>query len=121
MEEAEEADGAADYEKATQENAITKTLKVQDVKYDTQQFMALDKTIAELSSDRDSANAEYSAVLDYYAKIKSRCIAKPETYEERQNRRQAEIKGLKEALAILEDETALVQRKGHASHRSSFL
>merc|ERR1712185_220758 len=35
-EESEEADAQADYEKTTQENKVTKTLKDQDVKYKTQ-------------------------------------------------------------------------------------
>merc|ERR1712110_1042369 len=110
-EETTESDEAAEYDKTTQENKITKTLKDQDVKYKTQEFTGLDKSIAELTADRESTDAELSAVLEYYAKIKERCIAKPETYEERQRRRAAEIKGLKEALAILNDETALVQRR----------
>merc|ERR1712238_188131 len=38
-------------------------------------------------------------------------LAKAETYAARAERRAAEIAGLKEALSILEDETALVQRK----------
>jgi len=72
-----------------------------------------------LGGERESASAELSAVLEYYAKIKERCIAKPETYEERKRRRVAEITGLKEALAILQDETALVQRKQHGGFRRS--
>merc|ERR1719378_364428 len=95
----------------TQENAVTKTVKDQDVKYKTENYKALDKEVAELSGDRSTANTELSAVLEYYAKIKERCIAKPETYEARKARREAEITGLKQALAILEDETAFVQRK----------
>jgi len=110
-EETEEADAESEYQKTTQENKITKTLKDQDVKYKTQEFTGLDKQIAELTSDRESTDAELAAVNDYYSKIKERCIAKPETYEERQRRRSAEIAGLKEALAILNDETAFVQRR----------
>merc|ERR1712039_1089282 len=110
-EETEEADAAAEYEKTTQENKVTKTLKDQDVKYKTQEFVGLDKSIAEMTADRESTDTELSAVNEYYGKIKDRCIARPETYEERQRRRSAEIAGLKEALAILNDETALVQRR----------
>merc|ERR1719436_939785 len=88
----------------------TKTLKDQDVKYKTAEAKALDKAISELTSDKETLDAELSAVLDYYAKIKERCIAKPETYEDRAKRRAAEIAGLKQALTILEDETAFVQR-----------
>merc|ERR1719277_2325920 len=120
-EETEEDDAEAEYQKMTQTNKITKTLKDQDVKYKTQNFKALDKSISELTSDRDSTDAELSAVLDYYAKIKDRCIAKPETYAERQRRRTAEIKGLKEALTILNDETAFMQRGKKGAFRSNFL
>merc|ERR1719291_1387870 len=95
-EETEEADASAEYDKTTQENKVTKTLKDQDVKYKTQEFTGLDKSIAELTADRESTDSELSAVNEYYAKIKDRCIAKPETYEERQRRRSAEIAGLKE-------------------------
>merc|ERR1719323_980256 len=107
----EEDDAEAAYQTKTQENKVTKTLKDQDVKYSTQEFRTLDKEVAELGGDHETTSSELSAVLDYYAKIKGRCIAKPESYESRKARRAAEIQGLKEALAILQDETALVQRR----------
>merc|ERR1719421_781501 len=95
------------------------TMKTQDVKYKTKEFKGLDKSIADLSGERDNTNTELSAVLDYFAKIKERCVAKPESYEERKARREAEIKGLKEALEILESETAFMQRgrRGHRGQR----
>jgi hypothetical protein len=110
QEEAEEADAQTEYEKTTQENAITRTTKEQDVKYSVQFRKTTEKNVDEVSADRENANTELSAVLEYYTKIKERCIAKPETYEERKERRTAEIVGLKEALTILEQETALTQR-----------
>merc|ERR1719380_159227 len=117
-EESEEADSVANYEKTTQENKVTKTTKSQDAKYKSQEATSLDKEIAELSADRDTSNTELSAVMEYYAKIKERCIAKPESYEERKARREAEIEGLKEALSILESEAAFMQkgRKGRHGH-----
>merc|ERR1711920_523007 len=99
--------------------AVTRTTKEQDVKYKTQEAKAQDQTSSGYSADRETASAELSAVLEYYAKIKDRCIAKPETYAARKARREAEIQGLKEALSILEDETALVQRKRRSSFRGS--
>jgi len=118
-EETEEADAQSEYERLSQENAVTKTLKDQDVKYKTQEAKSMDSTVAEYSSDRETASTELSAVLDFYAKLKDRCIAKPETYAERSERRQAEIAGLKEALSVLEDETALVQRKRRGAFRGT--
>jgi predicted nucleic acid-binding Zn-ribbon protein len=46
-------------------------LKDQDVKYKTQEFTALDKEIAELTGDKETASTELVAVLDYYEKIKA--------------------------------------------------
>merc|ERR1719482_1760061 len=115
-EESEEADSAENYEKVTQENKVAKETKSQDAKYKTKEAAGLDKEIAELSSDRDTQNTELSAVMEYYAKIKERCVAKPETYEERKARREAEIEGLKEALSILESEAAFMQKGRKARH-----
>merc|ERR1712039_596121 len=119
-EETEEADAQSEYDKQTQENKVTKTLKDQDVKYKTQEFTGLDKQIAEMTADRESTDAELSAVLEYFAKIKERCVAKPEGYEERQRRRAAEIAGLKEALAILNEETAFVQQHKRGGLRGHY-
>jgi len=118
-EESEEADSASNYEKVTQENKVAKMTKEQDAKYKGQEATALDKEISELSGDRDTSNTELAAVMEYYGKIKERCVAKPETYEERKARREAEISGLKEALSILENEAAFMQRSrkgGKARH-----
>merc|ERR1719506_830262 len=109
-EETEEADAVATYEKTTQENKLSTTMKSQDAKYKTKEFKSLDKSISDLSGDKDTTSTELGAVLDYYGKLKERCIAKPESYEDRKARREAEIQGLKEALDILENETAFMQR-----------
>merc|ERR1719440_2685433 len=114
--ETEEADAQSEYDQITQENAVTKTTKDQDVKYKTQESKGIDKSIAELTADKSTQDSEPAAVNDYYAKVKDRCVAKPETYEERAKRREAEINGLKEALKILEDETAFVQRRKRGHH-----
>merc|ERR1719267_267381 len=108
-EESEEADSAENYEKVTQENKVATTTKSQDAKYKTKEAAGLDKQIAELSGDRDTSNTELSAVMEYYGKVKERCVAKPESYEERKARREKEIEGLKDALSILENEAAFVQ------------
>merc|ERR1719287_410155 len=57
----EQADSAEDYEKITQENEVAKTAKTQDVKFKTQEAAGLDKTIAEVSGDRETSNGELSA------------------------------------------------------------
>merc|ERR1719407_95284 len=119
-EESEEADSAANYEKVTQENKVATTTKSQDAKYKTKEAAALDKQITELSSDKETSSTELAAVMEYYAKIKERCVAKPETYEQRKARREAEIEGLKEALSILENEAAFMQRGRKGSKRARF-
>jgi len=108
-EESAESDAVESYDKQTQENKITKTMKEQDVKYKTQEFKGLDKEITELTSDKGTSSKELAAVMEYYGKIKDRCIAKPETYEERTARRKAEIDGLKQAQQILDEQTAFSQ------------
>jgi hypothetical protein len=106
----EEEDSQSNYEETTQENKKDTAMKIQDVRYKVKAFKALDKNIADMAEDKDTLSTQQSAVLEYWSKITDRCVAKPEPYEERRQRREQEIAGLKEALSILESETALVQR-----------
>jgi hypothetical protein len=69
QEEATEADALAEHEKTTQENAVTKTTKVQDVKYKVHEFVGLDKSTAQNPGDRKSTNTELDAVNEYYGKV----------------------------------------------------
>merc|ERR1719450_141874 len=98
-----ESDAVEEYETTTEDNKMSKMTKEQDVKYKTAEFKGLDKTVSELSGDRDTQSSELAAVND--------CVAKPESYEERKKRREAEIDGLKEALEVLNNEAAFVQRR----------
>jgi len=97
------------YEQESQENEIEKVTKEQDAKYKTKESAGLDKSVAELSSDKDGVQTELAAVMEYLGKIEDECVAKPETFAERTARREAEISGLKDGLQILNDETALLQ------------
>merc|ERR1719316_2322404 len=54
----EEDSAAVEYEKVSQENKISKTMKEQDVKYKTKEAASLDKEIAENQSDLESAQTE---------------------------------------------------------------
>merc|ERR1719476_222824 len=102
-EETEESDAQAEHDRTTQENKVTQALKEQDLKHKTSQAMSVDKSNDELSADFESVSTELAAVHEYDAKLKSRCVAKPEAYDERKRRREAEIAGLREALASLQE------------------
>lgn len=108
---ADESAAVSQHEKQSQENEITKVTKDQDVKYKTKEANGLDKSVAELSSDKSGVESELGAVNEYLTELKGRCVAKAETYEERTERRKAEIAGLKEAQQVLENETAFIQKR----------
>mmetsp|Transcript_19436 Transcript_19436/g.37435 ORF Transcript_19436/g.37435 Transcript_19436/m.37435 type:complete len:686 (+) Transcript_19436:82-2139(+) len=108
----EDAATAAHYLQ-TMQNKVEKKMKEQDIKYKVKEAAELDKQVAETKSDLEGVQNELSAVLSYLGMLQKQCIAKAESYAERSARRQAEIAGLREALKILEEETALLQRNAH--------
>merc|ERR1719382_889385 len=112
---ADEESAVAEYEKVTKENEIERTTKDQDVKYKTKESKRLDGDAADLSTDRSTVQTELDATNEALSKLEDQCLEKAETYAQRKARHAAEIAGLKEALDILENETALLQR--HAIRR----
>jgi len=111
--ESEEDNSQGEYEEGTQENKILKATKEKDVEYKNKELKAIEKNMVDQQTDYETTNSELAAVKEYLGKVKEECIAKPDSYEERKKRRQDEIKGLQEALEILEREGAFIQRRSH--------
>merc|ERR1719359_359224 len=109
--EAEEDQAAVEYEKVSMGNRLNKAQWEKDVEYKTKEFKSLDKAFTELTSDRDSAQSELDAVLEYSKSVRGACELKPETFGERKSRREDEIAGLKNALQILEGQAVLLEKK----------
>merc|ERR1719410_2610214 len=111
----EEETAAAAYNRVSKENEIERTSKQQDVAYKAKESKQLDKTTSENTADRSAVQAELDAIMEYLSKMQEECVATAEAYSERARRREAEIAGLKQALGVLESETALLQ--GQEGHR----
>lgn len=120
-EETQEQDEESRYLKGTQENKVLMVQHKVTVAYKLQESKALSVTLRELASNKESAAMELAAVDEFDSKLKERCSAKPDTFEERMARRRAEISGLEQALAALEEEkesfAQLPLRRYHAHKR----
>jgi len=104
-----EEDALNAYEKTTQENKVSTATKRASVEGKIQESARLDQLISDATSDRNGVREELAAVQEYLEKLRPQCTTEPESYESRKARREHEIEGLKTALQVLENETALVQ------------
>jgi len=103
LSEAEASESAAKnaYEKLVQANAISRSAGVAEVKGNEDEVKALEASLLNYKEDQSSTNKEMDAVMTYLAKLKPQCETKVMSYGERKARRESEVEGLKEALAIL--------------------
>merc|ERR1719390_324545 len=110
---AKESMAQEEYEKLTTDNKIATTEKSTAVKYKTKDKKETEEMLVSLKEDKEVTSKEYASIMEYWEELQAMCIAKPEPYEERKKRREAEIAGLKEALTILEEEagTAFLQMR----------
>jgi len=120
-----EANSVANYQAESKQIEVVTATKEREVMLKTREFTFIDKAVIDSKSDRTGIQNEYSAVIEYLSKLKSECVAKPDGFQERKERREAEIAGLKDALSTLENETAFLQRssrrylRGPQSHNFS--
>jgi len=80
QEDSEETESETAYKKATQDNSMSKALKNADIRGKTQEFTSTDREVQEISADYGAAGEELAAVLEYDAKVKDRCVEKPDGY-----------------------------------------
>jgi len=108
--EAAETSAATAYEEIMEESKVSKATKMADAKGKAQEVKSTDVALSNYKEDKTSLTGELDAVLAYLDKLKPQCETKVMSYAERKAKREAEIEGLKEALAVLSGE-ALLQVK----------
>mmetsp|Transcript_3979 Transcript_3979/g.6567 ORF Transcript_3979/g.6567 Transcript_3979/m.6567 type:complete len:669 (+) Transcript_3979:60-2066(+) len=96
-----EATKAEEYDTMTKQNKLTKVQKDADQKFKSKTAMALDKAVADLSSDTAANQEELAAVETYKESLAKQCADGGMSYAERAAKREEEIEGLKDALASL--------------------
>merc|ERR1719217_691302 len=102
---AEEREALKAYEKLMQDNKVAKATKEAEIKGAESQIKALEVSLKDNGEDLKMVNKEKGAVEEYIEKLKPQCEGRVVPYAERKAKREAEINGLKEGLAILEAES----------------
>merc|ERR1719310_2198970 len=89
------------FEKLARKSKLSKTAKVEEVKGKESETKTLEMNLLNYKEDKETTGKELDAVLTYLDKLKPQCETKVMSYAECKARREADIAGLKEALAIL--------------------
>eukprot|EP00435_Cladocopium_sp_Y103_P042566 s1726_g11.t2 len=112
-----EKSAETNYDKDLQDMKLEKVQKERDVSYKTSEAQRLDSELNSLNSDQESLETEMGALLDFVKSLEAECLVTPESFAEKQAKKQQEIDGLKEALTALDataETPALVQRHARA-------
>jgi len=107
--EAAEASQQSKYEKEMQEAEVSKTKKTALVEGKTNEKAAVNVQLTQISEDLVDAEKALTAASDFLKGVKEACANKTMSFEERQQRREAEIAGLREALDILSSDESFLQ------------
>jgi len=99
-----EAAAQNEYQKLMQESAIRKATLTKDLEYKQVEKQKLEGEVQRATSDLSGFKSELDAVLQYIEKLKPSCTNTADSHEVRKERREAEIKSLQDALAILNNE-----------------
>merc|ERR1719171_1293321 len=92
---------ASSFEKLGKKNTFARAAKIEEVKGKGSELKSLEMNLLNYKEDRETTGKELDAVLAYLDKLKPQCETKVVSFDERKAKREADIAGLKEALAIL--------------------
>jgi len=108
--EAAEADAQDKYEKMKQAAEVTKARKTAEMDGKSKEKAGVKVMISQITEDLGEASKALEAASSFLKGVKEQCANKAMSYEERKKRREAEVKGLEEALQILSsDESEFLQ------------
>jgi len=99
-----EAQAEAEYQKLMKGSAVRKATLNKDLEYKQVEKQKLEGNVQRSTSDLQGFQSELTAVVQYIEKLTPSCSNTADSHEVRKERREAEIKSLQEALAILNNE-----------------
>merc|ERR1719377_264603 len=102
---ADEREAQKAYDTLMQENKVSKSSKEAEIKGAESEIKSLTVSLHDNGEDKKMTEKEKAAVEEYVEKLKPQCEGRVVPYAERKAKREAEINGLKEGLAILESES----------------
>eukprot|EP00931_Biecheleriopsis_adriatica_P020482 TRINITY_DN13677_c0_g2_i1.p1 TRINITY_DN13677_c0_g2~~TRINITY_DN13677_c0_g2_i1.p1 ORF type:complete len:675 (-),score=264.47 TRINITY_DN13677_c0_g2_i1:88-2112(-) len=106
-----------DFEKDMQDMDVEKTEKEKDIEYKEADAKRLDAELSSLQADQDSLGTEMQALLEFHSGLEAQCLVTPETFREKQAKKQEEIEGLEEALKVIEGTGSSLLQRGARSLR----
>jgi len=106
-----ESTAEGDFKKDLQDMKLEKARKEKDMKYKIQASQRLEADLQELQSDTENTKTELSAIEEFNNGLTAECTVPPESFKEKQAKRQDEIQGLKTALEALDSQGSLLQSK----------
>merc|ERR1719146_404330 len=101
--EMQEQTAAREYQNLMNDSQVKKAVFDKDIEYKQNTKVKLESSLQRAKSDLAGYEKELEAVLAYIEKLKPSCV-QTDSFEDRKARREAEIKSLQEALAILNGE-----------------
>jgi len=101
---AEEESAADEYKTFSSDSAVDRATMVAETDQMTKLKTRKEGQLQQTKKDLKNTQKELDAALDYYDKLKPSCVDSGVSYEERVERREAEIQSLQEALKILSGE-----------------
>jgi len=99
-----EAQAESEYQKLIQGSAVRKATLTKDLEYKQIEKQKLEGNMQRAGADLTGFKEELDAVVQYIEKLKPSCTNTADSHEVRKERREAEIKSLQDALAILNNE-----------------
>merc|ERR1719158_1173596 len=109
--EAAEAQAQKEQDAFMNDSAENKAAMSTEMELKTSKKQDSEQKLVETKTDLDGTQKELNAALEYYDKLKPKCVSTGVSYEERVARRKEEIVSLQEALKILAgEEIAFLQK-----------
>jgi len=101
---ASEAQSEKEYNDFMTDSKVSKAQQETDTENTHQKKQTAEMSVETSKQDLEGTQAELTAALDYFEKLKPSCIETGVSHEERAARRQEEVESLQEALKILNGE-----------------